>query len=143
MDIAGAADQILDVFFSGYGEVCSEALVLGLWEGNDAMPTAFAIMDRDGALAEIEVFDAETEGFHDPQAGAIHDLGGEFPGIFEMGYHGANFGTCHDDGRVALTTGGREVIKSEVLDSKNVFDKKDHGIEGLFLSGRSDVSFKG
>jgi hypothetical protein len=33
---------------------------------------AFAVVNGDGALAEIEVFDA--------QARAIHKLGGEFPG---------------------------------------------------------------
>jgi len=42
---------------------------------------AFSVVNGDGALAEIEVFDKQAEGFHDAQAGAIHELDGEFPGI--------------------------------------------------------------
>ena len=106
-----------------------------------ACPGVVPFMGR--SLAEIDVFDAESEAFHDPQAGSIHKLAGEFPRIFQTGDDGADFLAGHDDRRTALATGGCEVIESEVLDTEDVFDEEDHGIERLVLGGWGDVSFEG
>ena len=127
----------------GAGEVFSESLLKAFWQGDDAMFAALAIVDGDGALTEIDVFYTESEGFHNAQAGAIHDLTGEFPRIFQMSDDGANFGAGHHDRRAALARSGSEVIKGEFFDSKDVFDEKDHGIECLFLGGWGDVAFEG
>ena len=38
------------------------------------MSAAFPIVDRDGALPEIEILDAKAHGLHETQATAVHDL---------------------------------------------------------------------
>ena len=125
------------------GEVFGESLLKAFWQGDDPMFAALAIVDGDGALAEIDVLNTESEGFHNSEAGAIHDLAGEFPRIFQMSDDEAHSGAGHDDRRAALASSGSEVIKGEFLDPKAVFDEKDHGIERLFLGGWSDVAFEG
>lgn len=106
-----------------------------------ACPGVVPIVGR--SLAEIDVFNTESEGFHDPQTGSIHELAGKFPRVLQTGDDGADFFASHDDGRAALATGGSEVIEGEVLDPKDVFDEEDHGIERLVLGGRGDVAFEG
>ena len=49
------------------------------------MLVALAIVDGDGALAEVEVFDAQAHAFHDAQAGTVHEQGGKLPGDIEVG----------------------------------------------------------
>ena len=142
VDVARAADEVLEVFFAEAVKVLLEALFEGSGQGDDAMSAALAIVDGDGALAEIEVFDAEAEGFHDPQAAAIHELGDEFPGIFQAGEDGTDFLAGHDDGRAALAAGGGDVIESKFLDAKHVFHEEGHGIERLLLGARSDVALE-
>ena len=44
--------------FTGFGEVLLKPLFDGFWKCDHAMFSAFAIMNRDGALAEIEILDA-------------------------------------------------------------------------------------
>jgi hypothetical protein len=107
VDIARTDCEILEVLFMGGCEVLFERLFQGLWQSDDTVFPAFTIMDRDGALTKIEVFDAEAEGFHDPQPGTIHELGCKFPGIFETGDEGTDLGPGHHDGRAALATDGR------------------------------------
>jgi hypothetical protein len=70
-----------------------------------------SIMDGDGALAEIQILDAQAHGFHEPEAAAIHDLGDQFPWIFQTGEDGADFLAGHDDRRAALTMGGSDVVR--------------------------------
>jgi hypothetical protein len=62
VDVARADDEVLEVFFAEAVKVLLEALFEGSGQGDDAMSAALAIVDGDGALAEIEVFDAEAEG---------------------------------------------------------------------------------
>ena len=62
VDVARADDEVLEVFFAEAVEVLLEVLFEGSGQGDDAMSAALAIVDGDGALAEIEVFDAEAEG---------------------------------------------------------------------------------
>jgi hypothetical protein len=101
------------------------------------------LVGGDGSLPEIEVLDTQAHGAHQAQAAAIHDLRAQFPGIFQACENGADFLAGHDDGWAPLTTGGCEVIQSEVLDAEDVFDEEDHDIEGLVLGGWGDVSFEG
>ena len=85
------------------------------------MSTAFAVLNGDGALTEIDVFNAEAQGFHDAQAGAIHELGGKFPWILKMCDNRADFSTSHDDGRAALAPGGSDMVKSKFRVAKDIF----------------------
>ena len=94
------------------------------------------------SLAEIEVFDPEAKGFHDAQAGAIHELGGEFPRIIKTGDDGADLLAGHDDGRAAGTAGGRGLFKGEFADVEDLAGEEDEGVECLLLGGDGDVAFE-
>ena len=143
VDVARADGEVLEVFFAQPAEVLLEALFEGSGQGDDAVATALAIVDGDGALAEVEVLDAQAHGLHEPEPAAIHDLGDEFPWIFEAGEDRADFLAGHDDGRAALATGRGDVLKREFLDSEDIFREECHGVEGLLLGGRSDVALQG
>jgi hypothetical protein len=123
--------------------VVFEAFFQGSWESDDTVFSAFAIVDGDGSLPEIEVLDTQAHGFHQAQTAAIHDLCAQFPRIFQVGENGADFLAGHDNRWAPLTTGGGEVIQSEVRDAEDVFDEEDPGIEGLVLGGWGDVPFEG
>jgi hypothetical protein len=100
-------------------------------------------VDGDGALAEIEVLDAQAHGFHEAEAAAVHELGGEFPWFFEVSDNRADFITGHRDGRAALAAGGSDVVEVEFLYAADFFHEEDHGVERLLLGGGSDVALKG
>ena len=47
-------------------------------EGNGAVAFAFSIADDDLVVGEVDVFDAESEAFHEPEPGAEEELGHQF-----------------------------------------------------------------
>jgi hypothetical protein len=143
VDIPGAHDKIGEVLVLQCYEVLIETFFQCMWQSDDTVFSAFAIVDGDGALPKIEILDAQTHGFHQAQTAAIHDLSAQFPGIFQVCENGANFFAGHDHRGTALTTGGGEVIQSQFLNAENIFDEEDHGVERLVLGGRGDVPLKG
>jgi hypothetical protein len=130
------------MFFTETSEVFRESLFQGGWQSDYSVSAALAIMDGDGALAKIEVLDAQAHGLHQPEATAIHDLCDQFPGIFEAGEDGADFLAGHYSGRSSRATGWGDGVEGEFLDAEDVLCQKGHGIERLLLGGRGDVSFQ-
>jgi hypothetical protein len=61
VDLSDAGDEVEAVFFSIGGEVGWEAGFEGLWERDEAVFTAFGVVDGDGAVAEVDVLDAEAK----------------------------------------------------------------------------------
>lgn len=113
VDVARADDEVLEVLFAEAVEVLLEALFDGSWQCDDAVPAALAIVDGDGALAEVEILDAQPHRFHKSETAAIHDLGDQFPRILQAGEDGADFLAGHDDGRAALATGRGDVVEGQ------------------------------
>ena len=142
VDVTRADCEILEMLFAEASQMFREPLLQGDWQSDDAVFSILSIMDGDGSLAEIQILDAQAHGFHEPEAAAIHDLGDQFPWIFQTGENRADFLAGHDDRRAALTTGGSDVVESEFLASEDVFHEKSHGVERLLLGGRGDVSFQ-
>lgn len=142
VDVTRSTGKILKVFLVCLGEMIPQVILEGFRQGDDAVPAAFPIVDGDGPLSEIEILHAEPEGFHDPQAGAIHELGRKFPRILQVGDDRPDFFTGHDDRRAASSTGRGDVIEGEFLDPEDVSDEEGHGIEGLLLCGQGDVPFQ-
>ena len=136
MNVARADSEVLEVFFSETGQMLREPLFQGDWQSDYAVSAALAIMDGDGALAKIEILDAQAHGFHETEAAAIHDLSDQFPRIFQTGENRADFLAGHDDRRAALTTGGSDVGEGEFPNAEDVFQEKSHGVERLLLGGR-------
>jgi hypothetical protein len=89
VNIPGTHDKIGEVFFLECGEVLFEAFFQGFWQRDDAVFSAFAIVDGDGSLPEIEVLDADLEFLHylkfisrsgTPGAQEVHDdLSASYP----------------------------------------------------------------
>lgn len=133
--VSGTGGETLEMVFPEACEVSGEPRFEGIWQGDDTVFAALAIVDGDGALAEIEVLDAQAHGYHEAEAAAVHDLGDEFPRIFQAGEHGAAFLAGHDDGRAALATGRGDGIEGEFPDAEHGLGEEDHGVECLFLGG--------
>ena len=131
--LADAGDEVLAVFFSEGGEVGLEAGFEGFGEGDEAVFTAFGVVDGDGAVAEVDVLDAEAKAFHDAEPGAVEELGGEFPGVFEESEHGTNFVTGEYGGRAAAAGGRAIEVQGEFGVAEDVSEEEDEGIERLFL----------
>lgn len=128
VDVARTDGEVLKVFFAGFGEVVGESLLKCFGEGDDAVFAIFPIVDGDGALAEIQILDAQAHGFHEAETAAIHDLGNHFPRIFQPGENRADFFAGHHDRRATSVTSGCVVIESELLDAEDVFREENHGV---------------
>lgn len=111
-------------------------------EGN-ALAHAFAIADGYLVVAEVEVFDAQAECFHQAQAAAVEELGHETVVAFELGDDGVSLGAGKNDGelgRAADTFDAGDEVEFAVED---LLKEKEQGAEGLILGGGGDVSVNG
>lgn len=61
------------------------------------MAHAFAFANRDAAIVEVDIFDAETKGFEQTQPAAIEQMNHEAVITFKMGDDGARFCTREHD----------------------------------------------
>jgi hypothetical protein len=61
VDLPDAGDEVEAVFFSIGGEVGLEAGFEGLGERDEAVFASFGVVDGDGAVAEVDVLDAEAK----------------------------------------------------------------------------------
>lgn len=104
---------------------------------------SFPVVDGDGSLAEVDVFDTQTHGFHEAESGAIHELGGEFPWVFEVGEDGAHFFPGQHGGRASVGVAEHAFVEFEFRDAEDLAGEKDQGIEGLALGGNRDLAFEG
>ena len=143
VDLADAGDEVLAVFFAEGGEVGLESGFEGLGERDEAVFAAFGVVDGNGAVAEVDVLDAESETFHNAEPGAVEELGGEFPGVFEESEHGTNFVAGEYGGR-APATGGRAIeVQREFGVTEDVAEEEDESVERLLLGGGGDLAFQG
>ena len=142
VNVTRADSEILEVFLVGGSEIGVKARFQGPGQRYDPVLVVLAIVDGDGALAEVEVFDAQAHALHDAQAGTVHEQGSKLPGVLEVGDNGAHFVACHDDRRAAATVGGGDVFEGEFLDAEDLFGEEGYGVEGLLLGGRGDVALQ-
>jgi len=142
VDVTRADGEVLKIFLTKSGQMLCEPLIQCYRQGNDSVFSILSIMDGDGTQAEIQIFDAQAHGFHEPEAAAIHDLGDQFPRIFKAGENGADFLASHHNGRTSRAAGRSDVVESKFPDSEHVFCEEDHGVECLLLGGVGDVSFQ-
>ena len=143
VDLPDTGDEVLAVFFAEGGEVGLEAGFEGLGERDEAVFAAFGVVDGNGAVAEVDVLYAEAKAFHDAEAGAVEELGGEFPGVFEEFEHGTNFVAGEYGGR-ATGSGGRAIeVQREFGVAEDVAEEEDESVERLLLGGGGDLAFQG
>ena len=143
VNLTDTGEKVEAVFFAVGFEVSLESGFEDFWKGDEAVFPSFGVMDGDGAVPEVDVLDAEAKAFHDAEAGPVEELGGEFPGVVEEAEHGADFVAGQHGRRAAGAASGGVDVKGEFGVPEDVAEEEDEGIEGLFLSGGSDLAFEG
>ena len=119
-------------------ELDLEVGLQGLRERDDAVFAAFGVVDLDGVVVEVEVFDPQCHGFTDAQSGAIHELGAEEPGSFELAEEFVDFGATEDSGRAFVFPGCQGSLDDELPVLEDGAVEEDKGVEGLFLGRGGD-----
>jgi hypothetical protein len=120
-------------------ELDPEMRLQGLREGDDTMFAALGIMNLNGVVIEIEVFDPQCHGFAHTQPGTIHELGTEEPGGLQVAEEFVDLGTTEDGGRALVFPWSQGSLDNEFAVLENGTVEKDKGVEGLFLGGVGDV----
>jgi hypothetical protein len=116
------------VFLFGGFEVTAKFWLKGLGQGDYAVFSSLAIVDGDGALTEVDIFDPEPKCFHLAESTAIHELSDEPPRVVEVGENLFHFFACHDDGGTFFPTEGRSVFEFDLLDAVNLPSEKHDGV---------------
>ena len=81
-DPAGAGGQIAGVLLSDEFDLSFEGMNEFLGEGDHSVLFAFAVSDGDLEPVEVDVFDAESAGFHESESAAVHESGHDPDGTF-------------------------------------------------------------
>ena len=68
VNVPASAREIVGVLFAFFGEVVFQPGFQGAGKRDDPVLRALSVVDDDGSLAEIDVFDAQAEGFHEAEA---------------------------------------------------------------------------
>lgn len=112
-------------------------------EQGEAVFLAFAIAHDDLMLAEVDIFDAQAEGFEEAEAGAVEEEGDELVDAGDAVDNGAGFLFGEDGGQVLgrLGAGGLDGGVEGAIEDFAVEEKK--GAEGLVLGGGGDVVIDG
>ena len=110
--------------------------------GGDAILFAFAVTDGDGFVLEVQIFDAQSDAFHEAQAGAVQDLRHEFVCATELVEDADGLVAGENGGESFGTFGAGEQDGFDFLMEDFAVEKED-GAEGLVLGGGGDVPFGG
>ena len=143
VNFSASAGKVIGMFFGFVGQVFIQAGFERARERHDPVFTSFSVVNDNGSLAEVYVFDAKAERFHEAKTGAVHELGGEFPWVFEVGYNGLNFSACEHDGRAPSSPAGQCFFQGEICLAEDFAGKKDHGVESLLLRGSGNITLQG
>jgi len=109
---------------------------------NSAVLFPFAIADDDLPAVEIDVFDADSAGFHESQAGAIHESGDEADGTLRhLEKDAPYFVSAEDDGQTRREFGAGG-IEFDFLVEDFAKEEEECG-EGLVLGTGGDLSLDG
>jgi hypothetical protein len=56
-------------------------------QGDDPVPAALPVPDQNAAIAEVDVFDAQANAFHQPEARTVQEGGHQPARTFELGQY--------------------------------------------------------
>jgi len=94
-------------------------------QGDDAVLSAFAIVDLDDAPLLIEVFHPEPENFELAHAGPVGELGDEFPGVVEVLADAVDFVSTQHGWRAATAVAAHDKIQLHLIDAVEVPGEED------------------
>ncbi len=142
IDFAIAGGQVFLVQEADAFDLAAQVRDDGIGQGDKAVFFAFAIADGDGFVLEVEVFDPQTDAFHQTKARAVEQLGHEFPDSVEAVEDEADFLRGENGGDVFGAFGGGKDDGVEVYVQDFTVEEED-GAEGLVLGGGGDMLFTG
>lgn len=90
-------------------------------------------------LAEVDVFDAQSQTFEQAQAGAVEEFGLELEsGVGDVSEDGLDFGFREDNGEAFVFLGAQGFDAGE-FDVEDLFIEKEDGVHGHILGAGGDV----
>ena len=93
----------------------------------------FPFADGDLAIAEIDVFDAETQTLEQAQAAPIQEMSHEAVVAFQVGKDGTGFGAGEDDGQLRRPTDALDPVNVFEFSIKDLPIEEKQSAEGLVL----------
>ncbi len=112
-------------------------------EDGDPLAEAFPVADDDMAVAEIDIFDAETDAFHEPEPGSVEEFGQKAVVAFHLVEDGVGFGGSKDDRDFRRSRNALDFADKVEFSVEKLLIKEEKGAESLILGGRGDVAFNG
>ena len=95
------------------------------------------------SVTEVDIFDAEANTFHQPQAGSVQQLGHQPVIAFEVREHRTGFARREDHGQLRWPRNALDVLDEVEFSLEHPLVKKQQRAERLILSGRSNIFFNG
>ena len=115
----------------------------GIWQDGDAVVFALAVADDDGMVAEVDIFDAQADAFHQAQAAAVEEFCHQLRQAGHPIENGEGF-LVGEDGGEGLGFFGADEVGGEVdVFLEDVTVEEEDGAEGLVLGGGSQVTLGG
>jgi len=133
-DRGKAGSLILLILVSDLRNVQAQRWKDTIGKHGDAIIAAFAIIDEDAVIFEVDVFDAQAQTFHQPQTAAVHDLGHELISAAELKQDGAGFFFGKNGGNAFSFLGPNKCQGRVIqLNFQEVAVKKEDSANGLVL----------
>ena len=130
-----------------YGPCPIQLVVEGRDEGGrqgcDAFFVALAGTNRDLFIAEVDVLDAQAEGFRDAEATAIEQVDNQLRDPPDDRQEPGNFIASEDDRDVGIPVGPKSVDTFRERKGEHLLIQKYQRVHGLVLSGGCDVRIDG
>ena len=115
----------------------------GIGEYGEAVVLAFAVADDDVAVAEVDIFDAEADAFHEAQAAAVEEFCHELGDAGHFCDDCDGFGLGEDDGECFGLLGADDIGGEFEVGLQDVAVEEEDGGERLVLGGGGNFFFGG
>jgi hypothetical protein len=136
---AAAAGEVLMMEFLDPGEVRLQRGAKAVGQNGHSLPHTLAFSNGDLPIPEIDVFDAETETFEEPQTASVEEMSHDPIIPLQMGENAASFGSSKDDGKPGRAANPLDRDKFE-FPIEHLLEEKKQRAQGLVLGGGGDIS---
>jgi len=143
VDGAVAFCQVALVQLSDHRQVGLQGFAELVGQHSHAVFHAFAVPDEDLALAEVQVFDAQAEAFHQPEAAAVEEAGHQQIVAGQLAKNGMHFVFGEDDRQTLGLFSADDVERLVYADLQDFAVEEEKGAEGLGLGGGGDLFLDG
>ncbi len=143
MDGTAAPGEIAAMQLPHSRQVRTEGLAKALGQESDPFPHAFSVVNGDLVITEIDVFDAQTDRFHEAQAAPIEQMDHEAVIALELGENGARLCRGENDGEFGGAANPFDTGDKIKLSIKHLLVKEKQSAKGLILGGGGDAAIDG